>query len=229
MPRTPGVKPILSTDANAQERAAQALRLRIAGMSQQAIADQVGLSQSRISRVIKQALRAQYEGARDDLRALEMLRSEELHHAMWPKALRGDTSAAHVVIKASERRARLYALDEASESSAGAGGAAWLVQVYVRVTVGAGDVARATVDAAAHAAIADAVDAAQTATPALGAARANAAATPGAQGVQGVQVRARMYEHRYAADTAASAVVEGIQGPYALPYDVIGDSLAYNR
>jgi predicted transcriptional regulator len=59
MSRTPGARPILPADANRRARADMALQLRIAGASRREIGRAVGLSQSAVSRIIKQTLSEQ--------------------------------------------------------------------------------------------------------------------------------------------------------------------------
>lgn len=136
MARTLGTRSLMPRDVNAAARAAQVMQLRIGGMSEREIAERVGLSQSRVSRIIKGALATQRKADSDELRALEAERVDALHRAMWPKALHGDTGAAGVVLRASERRSRLLALDAGGEGGSGsAGGAGMVVTVWLQAFV----------------------------------------------------------------------------------------------
>lgn len=111
-----------------------AIQLRIAGLTEREIAQKVGLSQSRVSRIIKQALQQRRQQSADELRAVEGARVEELHRALWPSALKGNLGAANVVLKAADRRARLFGLDEGS-GEAGAGDSRMVVAVVCEAFV----------------------------------------------------------------------------------------------
>jgi hypothetical protein len=108
--------------ANARARRALALELRLSGMRQQDIAEQIGVGQPRVSRMIKQALAEREAAGVDRLRAVEYERLERLNRAFWAPAVKGDASAAHVVLKASDRRGKLMGLDVAPEPATGGGG-----------------------------------------------------------------------------------------------------------
>lgn len=121
MARRSGSRPLLPAAVDAKTRAHQVMQLRIAGLSQEEIAERVGLSQSRVSRIITAHLQEQRAQDTNDLRALEVERTEQLHRAVWPKALRGDAGAASVVLRAGDRRARLLGLDEGGDGAPGGG------------------------------------------------------------------------------------------------------------
>lgn len=98
----------------AAERRRQALRLRIRGASFDDIAEQVGLAGGKGSacRVVQEALAEIGREEAEELRALELYRLDELHRAVWSKALRGNLAAVDRVLKIMERRAKLCGLDE---------------------------------------------------------------------------------------------------------------------
>jgi predicted transcriptional regulator len=125
--RTPGRRPLLKKDLNAGLRAAQALELRITGMSQQQIADQLGVNQSSVSRMITKALKQHKAEGVDDLRKIDSQRMEQLHQIAWRYAEKGDMQAAGVITRLLDRRARLFGLDAAGANGEG-------VQVHYSVS-----------------------------------------------------------------------------------------------
>lgn len=119
MSRGKGVNPLLPQDASARQRRAEALELRVAGLRQAEIARRVGVTQPQVSRMIKQALHEREVAGVDQLRAVEALRIDGLHAAFWPSATeRRDVGAAHVILKASDRRSKLLGLDQGGEGGA---------------------------------------------------------------------------------------------------------------
>ena len=77
------------------------------GLSQQEIAEQVGLSQPAVSRAIARALKQHRDEGVDMLRAVDGLRLEELFRVAFDQAKEGDMQAANVVVRTLERRAKL--------------------------------------------------------------------------------------------------------------------------
>ena len=118
--QTPGRRPLLKKDLNAGLRAAQALELRITGMSQQQIADQLGVNQSSESRMIARALKQHKAEGVDDLRKIDSQRMEQLHQVAWQYAEKGDMQAAAVITRLLDRRAKLFGLDAAGVNGEGA-------------------------------------------------------------------------------------------------------------
>jgi DNA-binding Lrp family transcriptional regulator len=112
-------RPILAQDANAKLRAAQALELRITGMSQREIAKQVGVSQPQVSRMIAKALREKRDERVDDLRKIDVERMEDLHNLAWRFAKQGDMTAAGVITRLLDRRAKLFGFDVAGANGNG--------------------------------------------------------------------------------------------------------------
>jgi hypothetical protein len=96
----------------AVERQRQALELRKAGWTFQAIANEVGYAnRSSAADAITTALRATVQEAADDLRKLECERLDSLLSAMWPKGVGGNHLAVDRCLAIMERRARLLGLD----------------------------------------------------------------------------------------------------------------------
>jgi hypothetical protein len=96
----------------AVERQRQALELRLAGLTFEAIAREVGYSnRSSAADAVTAALRATVQVPADDLRQLECERLDSLLSAMWPKAVGGSHLAVDRCLAIMERRARLLGLD----------------------------------------------------------------------------------------------------------------------
>jgi hypothetical protein len=92
----------------------ECLRLRLAGFSHREIAAQLGAAPSSAYKRVRHALdevnKRNLESA-EQLRALELLRLDELLNALWGTAIVGDGKAVDRVLKVMERRAKLLGLD----------------------------------------------------------------------------------------------------------------------
>lgn len=96
----------------AAERAANALRLRKAGVTYEMIASTLGYSSRQAAhRAVMRALDRTIQEPAEDLRKLELERLAELQRVLWPKALEADTRSVDRVLAIMERRARLLGLD----------------------------------------------------------------------------------------------------------------------
>jgi hypothetical protein len=93
---------------------ADCLRLRLAGYSHRDIAAQLGVAPSSAYKRVRHALdelnKTNLESA-EQLRALELLRLDELLSSLWDTAIAGDLRAVDRVLKVMERRAKLLGLD----------------------------------------------------------------------------------------------------------------------
>lgn len=99
-------------DAEQLQREGQALELRRAGLTYDAIAERLGFAnKGGAYKAVKRALQRTLQEPADELRALEVDRLDRLQAAIWPKAMRGDTAAVDRVLRIAERRARLLGLD----------------------------------------------------------------------------------------------------------------------
>ncbi|TDC28494.1 hypothetical protein E1211_27815 [Micromonospora sp. 15K316] len=101
--------------AEVSERRRKAISLKLAGLSWQAVADQLGYrSRGAACQDVSRALE-QYR--RDEAQQVEMLRHVEgerydrLQAAFWPKALQGDPKSADVILKVMAGRSKLFGLD----------------------------------------------------------------------------------------------------------------------
>ena len=93
---------------------AQCLHLRMAGYSHREIAAQLGIAPSSAYKRVRHALDEVNKHNLDtaeQLRALELLRLDELLSALWDTAIAGDLKAVDRVLKVMERRAKLLGLD----------------------------------------------------------------------------------------------------------------------
>jgi DNA-binding CsgD family transcriptional regulator len=134
MSRTPGSREVSPADANATARRASCLDLRVAGMTQAEIGRRVGLSQSQVSRAIRQALAERTAAGVDELRAVESARLDALHRAFWVPALKADVGAAHVTLKAMDRRSKLLGLDLGGPGDGGVVHHDYFASVAIHIT-----------------------------------------------------------------------------------------------
>jgi hypothetical protein len=94
----------------AKERSA--LELAQAGVSFDVIAQELGYAnRGGAYKVVQAALARVNAGPAAELKAMQHLRLERLHHAVWAKALKGDLAAADRVLRISESLRRLHGLD----------------------------------------------------------------------------------------------------------------------
>lgn len=109
----------------AVEKASESLRLRAEGCTYRAIAQRLGYKDpSGAQRAVERALQATLQEASDQLRILELERLDNLHGAIWGRAMKGEGPAVDRVLKIMERRAKLLGLDAPSRQEiTGKGGA----------------------------------------------------------------------------------------------------------
>ena len=107
--------PRLRPDAvAAAARQADALALRVKGMTFRQIGDALGCDGSTAFRAVRDALAAtlaECAELAEHLRELENQRLDEMQAALWEKALAGVFPAADRVLRIMERRAKLLDLD----------------------------------------------------------------------------------------------------------------------
>jgi hypothetical protein len=92
---------------------ARALELRIQGLTLQQIADQIGVSKARAYQYVSEGLAELNETCAvqaEELRRLTIEQLDELIAAHMVAAVKGDTKAAGVVLRALDSRAKLYGL-----------------------------------------------------------------------------------------------------------------------
>lgn len=68
-------------------------------------------------RAVQGELRKARQDRADEVIALDLARTDRLLHAMWGKAIAGDTAAFDRVVKVLERRARYFGLDGRADAT----------------------------------------------------------------------------------------------------------------
>jgi len=97
----------------AHDRHLQALELRKAGATYQAIAEQLGYASPRgAHKAVASALKATLREPADALRELELARLDSALLAIWRRVQSGDDKAIDRLVRIMERRAKLLGLDE---------------------------------------------------------------------------------------------------------------------
>ena len=100
------------------ERRRQAVELRIEGHTFEVIGRIMGINRSNAYRLVKSELDQINKETRESaegLRALEAMRLDSLHRAMWDKAIDGNFQAVDRVLKIMSRRAKLLGLDKPAQ------------------------------------------------------------------------------------------------------------------
>lgn len=103
-----------STSLKRFELSACVVQLRKAGWSFRQIATALKLPEKKTRQIFLRALAKQgkvWAESSRELFFLELERLEEIHRALYPKAMSGDTRAIEQLIRVSERRARLCGWD----------------------------------------------------------------------------------------------------------------------
>lgn len=96
----------------AADRTRQALELRMAGYTYDAIAEQLGYrNRSGAYLAVDRALKATLREPADHVRELEQDRLDRLQRGVWDDAIKGDSFKVDRVLKIMERRADLLGLD----------------------------------------------------------------------------------------------------------------------
>lgn len=91
-----------------------AVRLRLMGLSYEAIGDRLGICKSAAHKRVKTALQemvVELDESTEELRQLELERLDRMQLALWPAALRGDVSAVNAIMRIMGRRAALTGID----------------------------------------------------------------------------------------------------------------------
>lgn len=98
------------------ERAVQALTLRLAGVDWNTIAERLGYDDAADALDAATAVAdTQYDGLpMDPLRVLEVLRLDRLQAAVWGAAMKGDLGAVSTALNIGDRRVRMLRLNQRS-------------------------------------------------------------------------------------------------------------------
>jgi hypothetical protein len=107
----------LANQIASHDRKLQALELRKAGATFQAIADKLGYrGPSGAHKAVVSALRATLREPAEELRELELMRLDAMLLGLWRRAQAGEEKAVDRVLRIAERRARLLGLDAPARS-----------------------------------------------------------------------------------------------------------------
>src|SRR5262245_50163095 len=118
------------------QRKHRILELRAAGLTEQQIADRLGMAQSNVSRSINRVLTKWAEEDEVNLRAVRQMKLfelDQLKRAVWANALKGDVKSVREAMKIIQLQARIS-------------GAEAPVRVEKRTTVEFGDIDAAEID-----------------------------------------------------------------------------------
>lgn len=112
MPRREG--PTGARRVKAAERTRQAIALKKAGLSLEAIGQRLGISKAAAGKALHRGLaelRAETLVDAEELRAIEAARLDQAQAAIWPRVLQGNDGAIDRFVRLSQRRAALLGLD----------------------------------------------------------------------------------------------------------------------
>jgi predicted transcriptional regulator len=96
------------------QRRNRVLELRAAGLTEQQIGEQLGMTQGAVSKVINKALRS---WAESDGRNIEMVRAQKLYEldqlkrAIWSRALKGELAAVREATKIIQAQSKISGAD----------------------------------------------------------------------------------------------------------------------
>jgi len=102
------------------ERAKMLLDFRRSGLTWEQAAKRVGISPAHAYRIAGQAIRDIPAESAAQMRLIETQRIDAIIHANWRNMELGDTYAGTLILKAIERRAKLFGLDQVSPETAAA-------------------------------------------------------------------------------------------------------------
>ena len=92
-------------------RRIEAVTLKLAGISTEAIAERMGISRSGVHHLIESTLATAENLAAEEMRTLENVRLDRAQSAIWAKVLAGDTQAIMTFLHISARRSKMNGLD----------------------------------------------------------------------------------------------------------------------
>src|SRR5262245_54764851 len=106
----------LKSHAARAQRHAEAVQLRLAGVSLAAIADRLGYAnESGAYYAVMAALAKARREPAEQLRELATQRLDRMLQAVWPRVLVGDLDAIGTALRIEQRRAALLGLDQAAK------------------------------------------------------------------------------------------------------------------
>jgi predicted transcriptional regulator len=96
------------------QRRNRVLELRAAGLTEQQIGEQLGMTQGAVSKVINKALRAwaENEGRNVEMvRAQKLFELDQLKRAIWARALQGELPAVREAVKIIQAQSKISGAD----------------------------------------------------------------------------------------------------------------------
>lgn len=102
---------IKEREIETQQRRSQALELRKAGATYEAIAAQLGVANGTAHRYVREALENLVSEPAEELRSIHYERLNHMLITLWPRAQRGDIPAVDRVLGIMDRIAVLYGLN----------------------------------------------------------------------------------------------------------------------
>jgi predicted transcriptional regulator len=96
------------------QRRNRVLELRAAGLTEQQIADQLGMTQGAVSKIINKALRswAEADGMNIEMvRAQKLFELDQLKKAIWARALQGELAAVREATKIIQAQSKISGAD----------------------------------------------------------------------------------------------------------------------
>lgn len=112
MPRREG--PTGARRVKAAERTRQAIALKKAGLSLEAIGQRLGISKAAAGKALHRGLaelRAETLVDAEELRTIESARLDQAQAAIWPEVVKGKLAAIDRFVRIAQRRAALLGLD----------------------------------------------------------------------------------------------------------------------
>jgi transposase len=98
----------------ARQREREALTYRLGGMKLWEIAQKLGVTEAGVSKMLSRTLDAtskEISEKAEELRAVQLERTEMMIRGLWSKAMVGDEKAVDTIRKLLERQARLLGID----------------------------------------------------------------------------------------------------------------------
>lgn len=103
------------------ERRKEALQLRLAGASYQAIADHLGVSKYTAYHDVQGEIADIPKELASELRREELMRLDTLQRAVWKEAVQGNIDAVKTALQVVDRRIRMMGLDAPTAVNVGGG------------------------------------------------------------------------------------------------------------
>lgn len=104
-------------EKQARARRVEAMSLRMAGLTYEQIAERLKVSSSRAEQLVNDTLAAAENTQVARMRDLEGQRLDRAQAAIWTQVIEGDVKAVDAFLRISQRRARMFGLDQPAKVS----------------------------------------------------------------------------------------------------------------